>query len=277
MAMTIAPNAIGGLSLRQRLVRPVVYLDHWAVRRFSDEEQLGSRFIAALHAAQGTWLFSQVNLSEFCAMQDVATAHRVESLIEKAFPNFYVIDAVDDTPYFREEQPRLPRPAEAPDKHWMLEDLARRALITGKLNSHRFISDAIDHRDILLPIFEQMKRDIVTAVTVIREHVLASNDRKKLMPRSGMRLIDIFKEELLIEPFGDPKQPFTGNDAVDFVHALPACQLCDFVLLDSAWCNRIKVTTRRIRSAGIKGRLADCYSPRMLSEFFSALDSVKQP
>lgn len=159
----------------------------------------------------------------------------------------------------------------------MLEDLAQRALIAGRLNSHRFISDAIDHRDMLLPIFEQMKRDIVTAVTAIRAHVLGNHDRKKLVPKPGMRLIDIFKEELLVEPFGEPNRPFTGNDSVDFVHALPACQLCDFVLLDSAWCNRIKVATRRIRSAGIKGRLASCYSPRTLPEFFEALESLKRP
>ncbi len=128
----------------------------------------------------------------------------------------------------------------------------------------------------LLPLFEQMKQNIVTAVTAIREQILGSHDRKKLVPRAGMRLIDIFKEELLIEPFGDPNQPFTANDAVDFVHALPACQLSDFVLLDSAWCNRIKVATRRIRSAGIKGRLADSYSPRTLPAFFAALESVRQ-
>ena len=210
-------------------------------------------------------------------MRDVATARRAEALIEKALPNFYVIDTVDDTPYFREEQPPGPRPADAPDKHWILEDLARRALITGKLNTHRFISDAMDHRDMLLPIFEQMKQEIVTAVTAIRRHVLGIHDRKKLIPKPGMRLINIFKEELLIEPFGDPNQPFTANDAVDFVHALPACQLCDFVLLDSAWCNRIKVATRRIRRAGIKGRLANTFSPRTVPDFFAALESVRQP
>ena len=139
----------------------MVYLDHWAVRRLSDDEQLGERFVAALKAAKGTWLFSQVNISEFCAMQDVATARRVETLIDKAFPNFYVIDAVDDTPYFREESPAEPRPADAPEKSWILADLARRALIAGKLNSNRFICDAIDHRDMLLPIFEEMKQNIV--------------------------------------------------------------------------------------------------------------------
>ena len=87
-----------------------------------------------------------------------------------------------------------------------------------------------------------------------------------------MRLIDIFKEELMIEPFGDPNQPFRANDAVDLLHALPACQLGDLVLLDSAWCNRVRIATKRIQNAGIKGRLAACYSPRMLPEFFTALD-----
>jgi len=130
---------------------------------------------------------------------------------------------------------------------------------------------------LLLPIFEEMKQNIVTAVTAIRAHTLGSTNRRKLVPRPGMRLIEIFKEELVIEPFGgDPNQPFEANDAVDLMHALPACQLCDLVLLDSAWCNRVKIATKRIRNADIKGRIADCYSPRMLPEFFAALEALRK-
>lgn len=139
-----------------------------------------------------------------------------------------------------------------------------------------FVSDAIDHRDMLLPVFEQMKRDIVTAVTTIRGKTLGFNERRKLLPKPGMRPIEIFKEELLIKPFADPNQAFDSNDATDFVHAFPACQLCDLVLLDSAWCNRVQIATPRIRKAGIKGRHALTYSPRTLPDFFTALESLKQ-
>jgi hypothetical protein len=277
MPMTIERNGVGGVSIRQNFSSPLVYLDHWAVRRFSDDAALANRFLAALHAAQGTWLFSQMNLCEFTAMRDIPTARRAEALIQRAFPCFYVLDTVDDTPYFREDQAERPRPAEAPDKHWMLRDLGDRAVIAGgNFNAHRFISDGIDHADELLPIFAQMKRDIANHISAIREEVSSEQDRSALVPRRNMRLIDIFKEELLVEPAGQSNQSFRDNDSVDFVHALPACQLCDMVLLDTAWCHKVAIATRRIREAGVEGKIAACYSPNGVGDFLAALEATRK-
>lgn len=274
MPMTIQSNGVGGLVVRQYLSSPLIYLDHWAVRRFSDDMALADRFIAALHAAQGTWIFSQMNLSEFVAMRDIPTARRVEALIQRAFPYFYVLDTVADTPYFREDQVERPRPPDAPDEHWMLRDLADRAVISGgAFNAHRFISDGIDHADELLPIFDQMKRDVANHITTIRQTVFANHDRRTLVPGRHMRLIDIFKEELLVEPAGQANQRFRDNDAVDLVHALPACQLCDMVLLDTAWCHKVVLATRRIQEAGITGKIAACYSPNDVDDFLAALNA----
>jgi hypothetical protein len=272
--MTIQRDGAGGVSIRQNFSSPLVYLDHWAVRRFSDDAALGDRFIAALHSAQGTWIFSQMNLTEFTAMRDIATARRVEALIQRAFPHFYVLDTVDDTPYFREDQAERPWSPDAPDKHWMLRDLGdRAAIIGGSFNAHRFISDGIDHADELLPVFERMKRDISNHITEIRRAVFAKHDRKALVPDPHMRLIDIFKEELLVEPAGQANQRFRDNDAVDFVHALPACQLCDMVLLDTGWCHKVVLATHRIREAGIEGKIAACYSPNGVGDFLTALEA----
>lgn len=273
--MTIQPNGVGGVSIRQNFSSPLVYLDHWAVRRFSDDEALADRFIAALHAAQGTWLFSHINLSEFTAMRDVPTARRVEALIQRAFPYFYVLDTVRDTPYFHVDQAQPP--PDAPNKHWMLRDLGDRAVIAGgTFNAHRFISDGIDHADGLLPIFEQMKREIADHITAIRQSIFANQDRRNLVPSRHMLLIDIFKEELLVEPASQANQRFRDNDAVDFVHALPACQLCDMVLLDTAWCHKVALATRRIREAGIEGKIAACYSPNDLDDFLAALEAKRK-
>ncbi|OYY94000.1 MAG: hypothetical protein B7Y41_08670 [Hydrogenophilales bacterium 28-61-23] len=272
--MTIQPNGEAGVSIRQTFSNPLVYLDHWAVRLFSNDEALADRFIAALHAAQGTWLFSHMNLSEFTAMRDIPTARSVETLLQRAFPYFYVLDTVSDTPYFREDQAGRPGPPEAPDTHWMLRDLCDRAVISGgTFNAHRFISDAIDHADELMPIFEQMKRDIANHITAIRQAVFANQDRRTLVPDRYMRLIDIFKEELLVEPAGQANQRFRDNDAVDFVHALPACQLCDMVLLDTAWCHKVALATLRIREAGIECKIAACYSSNGVDDFLAALEA----
>jgi hypothetical protein len=275
--MTVQPNGVGGVSIRQNFSSPLVYLDHWAVRRFSDDEALAERFIAALHAAQGTWLFSLMNLSEFTAMRDISTARRVEALIQRAFPYFYVLDTVDDTPYFREDQAERPRSIDAPDKHWMLRDLGERAVISGgAFNAHRFISDGIDHADRLLPIFEAMKSSIANHITAIRHAVFANQDRRALVPGNHMRLIDIFKDELLVEPAGQVNQRFRDNDAVDFVHALPACQMCDMVLLDTGWCHKVELARRRILEAGIEGKIAACYSPNRVDEFLAALEAERK-
>ena len=199
---------MGGFSIRQSFSDPLVYLDHWAVRVFSADDALGARFIAALHSAGGTWLFSQMNLSEFTAMRDLATAREVEQLIQRAFPHFYVLDTVSETPYFR-NQPQRKRDPDAPDRHWMLKDLGERAaIIGGHLNAHRFISDGIDHADDLGPGFEQMKRDIAAHITTIRAEVFANHQRQDLVPNRNMSLIDIFKEELLVEPVGQAGQRF---------------------------------------------------------------------
>ena len=275
MVMTIEPNGLGGLKVRQTMTRPLIYLDHWAVRLFADQESLAARLIAALKAAEGTWVFSQANLSEFIAMQDIPSARRAEALIARAFPHFYVIDMVDDTDFFRERDPNEARHPDAPDKHWMLADLGERALIArGEFNSHRFISDAIAHSNALLPIFEQMKREIANHVANVRAQMAANYDVAKLVPRPGMKLKEIFRDELLVEPTARAGQQFRENDATDLVHAFPACLLCDLVLLDSAWCHKVDVATKRIRKAGIKGHLAKCYSRRNLPQFLSDLEAL---
>lgn len=257
------------MSLRQTLLRPAVYLDHWAVRLFAEQEPLGDRFAAALRATGGTWVFSQANLIEFAAMRDVTTARKVEALLARAFPHVYVIDTVDETDFFRERAPGEARPPDAPAEHWILSDLGERAMIAGgRFNTHRFISDAIDHADTLLPLFEQVKQDVSGAVEAIRGRVLANQDRSKLAPKPGMRLKEIFREELLIEPVAPAGQRFKANDVTDLIHALPACLLCDMVLLDAAWCHKVRVATTRIRKAGIKGRLAKCFPPQQATQQF---------
>ena len=99
MVMSIQPNDSGGYQLRQQLTEPVVYLDHWAVRLFSDDEPLQDRFISALHQSGGTWLFATANLFEFTAMTDVTQAQATERLLSRALPALHVADTTLDRGY----------------------------------------------------------------------------------------------------------------------------------------------------------------------------------
>ncbi|WP_176809076.1 hypothetical protein [Dyella sp. 333MFSha] len=42
------PYRIRATYVRNELIRPAVYLDHWALMRFSENGELGRRFIDAL-------------------------------------------------------------------------------------------------------------------------------------------------------------------------------------------------------------------------------------
>jgi len=54
----------GMLQVRQSFDFPAVYLDHWAVRRFSTNEEDGRRFLRALKASGGALVVSHTNLAE---------------------------------------------------------------------------------------------------------------------------------------------------------------------------------------------------------------------
>ena len=49
-------DASDGKHVRQSFVSPTVYLDHWAIRLFSEELGLQDRFVQLLRAKAGTLL-----------------------------------------------------------------------------------------------------------------------------------------------------------------------------------------------------------------------------
>lgn len=274
--MSIKPNGSGGYRVRQQLAKPVVYLDHWAVRLFSEDEPLQSRFLNALHRSGGTWLFATANLFEFTAMSDLAQAEATERLLYRALPALHVADTTLDRGYLLVEG-APPHPA-APEEHWLLKDLGERARIAGGvLNTHRFVQDAINHRDQLAPLFEDLKKQISDSVMALTEDKERHASAKRFAPRVGMTLRDALSQELIREPHVNAAYVFDENDAMDLVHAVPAAVVCDFVLLDARWCHKVESAARRIRKGGVTGKIARCFSRATVPTFLLALESVKPP
>jgi len=58
-------NEKGELVIDQRDVSPTVYLDHWALRKLSEDQTLATRLTAVLESRNGTLALSWVNLAEF--------------------------------------------------------------------------------------------------------------------------------------------------------------------------------------------------------------------
>ena len=271
--MAITPNLTGGYRLSQRLVRPVLYLDHWAVRLFSETQPLQDRFIDALRRSGGTWLFSTANLFEFTAMTDVGQAASTERLLSRALPSVHVADTTLDRGYLLEEG--APAHPNAPKSHWLLADLGERARIAGgTLNMHRFVQDAITHRAELAPIFEGLKQSVAEAVMSLTRDNERHSVAKSFRPGVGMSLREALWQELIRDPHIDPNYIFDGNDAMDLIHAVPAAVVGDFILLDARWCHKVESSARRMRQGGLTGRIARCFSRKTLSDFLLTLESA---
>jgi hypothetical protein len=213
------------------------------------------------------------NLFEFVAMTDLQQAASAEKLLLGAMPAVHVADTTADQGYLLDDG-APPHPG-APDEHWMLKDLAERARIAGgALNTHRFISDAISHREILLPDFLEMKKAIASAVMELVLHPEKSLNARKFTPSPGMTLRDALFHELVREPHLDPNYTFDENDAVDLIHALPAAVVCDLLLIDARWCHKVASAAKRLRRGGVTGKIASCFSRKALPTFFAGLESI---
>lgn len=252
----------------------MVYLDHWAVRLFSDDRPLQDRFIEALHRSGGTWLFSQINLFEFVAMTDLAQAAEAEALLLRAIPALHVADLTMDKGYLLRNG--APPHLDSPDEHWILQDLAARAAIHGgQWNTHRFIADCIHGSGALLPLFEDLKQSAVDQMAKLAQEPARVAFAKRFNPTPGMTLRDALMHELLRDVYLDPSYQFTGNDAVDLNHALGPAVVCDFALLDARWCHRMQVATRRLRQGGVSTvKLGKHYSKRTVPDFLTDLEAL---
>lgn len=95
-----------GLRVRQSIDAPAVYLDHWAIRLFSDDRARQDRFVAALKQKRGTLLLSNFSLAEMGGASESQHAIDTESLLERCLPNLFLTNFRLDDIQVRELQAR---------------------------------------------------------------------------------------------------------------------------------------------------------------------------
>jgi hypothetical protein len=278
MPITVEPLPNGSLYVNQSLVRPIIYLDHWAVRLFADEPALQQRLLTALRGAGGTLLFSQHNFEEFSAMTDMEQANRVELFLDAMLPNVYVADFTVDPGFTFTGG--APADADHPGQHWLFKEVAYLAAVSGGVPTFKtMVTGVIANADMLAPVFADMKQSIAAAVQYVQNDPNQIELAKNFKPVASMTLQEVLRAELLREPqLGNPEE-FSANDAMDWVHAVPAVTVCDFVLLDGKWCDKVSRADRRMRKAGMRHTLAKRYSRRGngIADFLAALEAAGSP
>jgi len=111
----------GGLVMSHRPVAPMVYLDHCALRKFSEDAKLGSRLTSALHARDGTLAISWLNFGEYATVTDPAPRRAVEQLLDGMLPGIFCID-VDPAVMDREGASQPFPHADQALAQWFLND-----------------------------------------------------------------------------------------------------------------------------------------------------------
>lgn len=241
-------NANGVPIVIQEDFPPTVYLDHWALRKFSQESALTQRFTRTLKGRGGTLALSWVNLAEFSRVTDHDQGRMAEEFYAANLPRIFFLDS-DPFSVIRREDEMLSGHANAP---------------------------VAPHADAgFLSTFAHLKPDTPTGFTVRELFRSVQSDRLQL---DFAKLADIVAERIeALRNEHDQKQEFrsavarlpsgpviqrgtrcvlrelartllidkglrvTRNHAIDFMHAVVPFSYCEFVLLDKHWETQVEL------------------------------------
>ena len=253
-----------GTRVRQSFDSPTVYLDHWALRLFSDDPVLQDRLVSAVLRKQGTLLLSTISFAEFAHPNDRLHCVAAESFIERLLPNIYFTDFAYEKLQVQEEaEPNNRRrfwpPADLPQ----LKLFAERAQDTPLGFTMRgFITMARDSHAYLAPVAHETVQMIKGGIEAARRDPEYVRKARHILPNDKRTRTYVVMAELMREFHLNPNLKISDNDVIDLLHAAMPVNCCDFVLLDGAWADRVAKLKQRIAAARSVLPLACCYSRR---------------
>jgi hypothetical protein len=252
MTITIKRTAVGH-EFFQTLVAPVVYFDHWAVRRFAEEREVQDRFVHALHRAGGTLLVSLTNFGEFSAMTDRRQAVEAEEFLDRVLPSLYIADFGADPGFLQAQGRPGPRP-----ENWLFRQMAEEWDANGnRISTRTLIANSA--------VVNAIRTDPVRVAFARMDRIA-----------EGATFRVVLQNALLRDFMLDQNAAFSENDAMDFNHAMGACVSSDIVLLDASWVHKVREADRRLQAANAtRHRLPRAFSQREIETFLDALEALQ--
>lgn len=274
-------NTNDKLVVRQQAVPPVVYLDHWALRTFSEGETLARRIVSALQSSNGTLVLSALNLAEFSKLTIGEQAKNAESLIEAVLPNVFFIEFDPFVVIKKEAELLAGGPPVAPhadtDLLRMLAKLKPESLssFTAR-NLFKIVQEPQ-----LAKRLDGLADTIVNRVKTMRANLDVDDDFQAIIRRlpSGphiQRGTRIILPELVRSFLVDGQTKITRNHAIDLLHAVVPIAYCDLVLLDKYWEEQVARVRSRLHKAKLSVPIAKVFSGKLggLESFLNELESA---
>lgn len=258
-----------------------MYLDHWALRQFSEYEELAGRLTTAVTSRKGTLAISWVNLAEFTKVTVEEQARKAEGLIEATFPRVFLLDVnpflvVEREDKLLEGAPPVPPHADVD----FLKKIVGLNPNSVNLLSARDLFNVVRDKEEIMQRFNHLADTIVGRIEELRERRETDLEFQSAIARlrSGtpiQRGTRFILRELIRTLLIDPKTKMTRNHAIDLFHAVVPAAYCDLVLLDKHWETQIERVRSRLVAAGITVPIAKVFSGKRdgVSRFLNELES----
>ncbi|MCK4789845.1 MAG: hypothetical protein KAV87_39260 [Desulfobacteraceae bacterium] len=269
--------ASDGVHVRQSFDSPTVYLDHWAIRMFSDDQGIQDRFVNALMSKGGTILLSNVSFIEFARATDARHCRDAEAFFERLLPNIFLTDfALDKILEQEGAEPNNQR------RFWPSADLPQLKLFAERaqhtplgFTMNGFISQVHIHRADLSNLTKNVACSIINGIESARNDPAYVRKAKNSSPSEKRPRTMVILGELIRGYNLDRTAPISENDAIDLLHAAMSTNCCDYVLLDGPWTERVEKMRHRIAKAGMTMPIAKCFSNRAngVSVFLAELEA----
>ena len=268
-------QAPDGVHVRQSFDSPTVYLDHWAIRMFSDDLEIQDRFVNALMSKGGTLLLSNFSFEEFGRATDPRHCRDAEAFLERLLPNIFLTDFALDKVFAQE----LTEPNNQ-KRFWPSADLPQLKLFAELgCTMHGFITLAYRNRVELCKLSNDLSQITLGALESARSDpayvVKARNTRPSdARPRTWVILGELMRGFNL-----DRTARMSMNDTIDLMHAAMPVNCCDYVLLDGPWVERVEKMGQRIVKAAMNMPIAKCFSKRGngVAAFLADLEAFVKP
>jgi hypothetical protein len=265
------------LVVRQRMTQPAVYFDHWALRLFSEDAALRTRFVNAMRRRRGCLLVSWLNCVEF-AKVSTRQAELAEGLLEALLPNLFFIEAIAFDVIAREDQlfgggrPDVPQSDDG-----LLQAFAGLAPSgVAAFTAHGLFTAVAQSK---IGGMDGLADTIIERIQTLRidcdsdpgfQRLACAPPSADERPRGTRTVV----RELLRGFLLDTRLCITQQHAIDFMHAAVPVAYADLVLLDKHWNDQVKRVHTRFAKAELAIPLALTFSRRNdgLEQFLGLLE-----
>lgn len=240
-------NAVSSFS------RPAVYLDHWALMTFAENEELGERLVGALTLSGGRWCMTLMSMAEICHVADRRHAEHIDRLLAKAQRFLHPIRLTEVLlqPEHYEDRSTLP-----PWDEGLANELAlpREFCVPGAFGR------AWAARSRAAATFASMTDRVAAEFNAWRKNPENIMQAKSARLDRPSRWIYVLIGELMRPAVLNASERISRQDSADLLHSLTALAYCDLALLDGKFAERANTAKRRL---GVRGaHLPTAFSAR---------------